>query len=145
MDIAIVTDSDGRFDIALDGPILKTEQGLRSAVLVSLFTDARALDDDVLPDDNGPRRGHWADTYSDRSLGSRLWLLEREKATDDILQRAQEYATEALQWLVDDGIAQSVNVTTDWFEPGKLGIYITITKGDGSTWQDTFDYELRAA
>ncbi|MEW4983061.1 MAG: phage GP46 family protein [Cycloclasticus sp.] len=144
MDAALIQ-TGGRFDIALDGPDLKHDDGLRTTILISLFTDARAHEDDVLPSDDGDRRGHWADSFSETSLGSRLWLLEREKTLDDVLQRAQEYASEALEWLIDDDIAEAINVTTDWFETGKLGIYITLTKGDGSTWQDTFNYELKAA
>lgn len=145
MDIAIVQDNNGRFDIALDGPDLKSDKGLRTAVLISLFTDSRARDDDELPGNDGDRRGHWADTYSTNSQGSRLWLLERAKENQDTLDNAKDYAAEALEWLIEDGIAQTVKVTTDWFAKGKIGIYITIIKGDSTTWQDTFNYELKAA
>jgi len=145
MDIALTQNNEGQFDIVLDGPDLKSEQGLRTAVLISLFTDARARDDDELPSNDGDRRGHWADTYSTSSQGSRLWLLERAKENQATLDNAKTYAAEALQWLVEDSVAQTVNVVTSWFAVGKLGIYISVLKGDGTTWQDTFNYELKAA
>ena len=145
MDIAIVQDSNGRFDVAMDGHDLKAEQGLRTKVIISLFTDARAYDDDDLPDNNNERRGHWAEIYTDAIKGSRLWLLERAKETQDTLDKAKDYTSEALEWFIDEGIAQTVKVKTDWFDKGKIGIYISITKGDGTTWSDSFTYELKVA
>ncbi|MBL1321503.1 MAG: phage GP46 family protein [Methylophaga sp.] len=145
MDIALQQDANHQFDISLNRPDIQTEKGLRTAVMISLFTDARASDDDILPGNDGDRRGHWADTYSDSSLGSKLWLLEREKELPNVLQRADEYATQALQWFIDDGIAQTVNVLTDWLAQGRMAIYVTIIKADGNTWQHTFEYELKAA
>jgi len=144
MDAFLMQDG-GHFDVLLDGADLAKDDGLRTAILVSLFTDARAHEDDVLPANDGNRRGHWADSFNEQSLGSRLWLLEREKSTSEVLKRAKKYAEEALQWLIDDDIAESINVTTDWFEIGKMAIYITFIKGDGSRWQDTFNFQLKAA
>ena len=58
---------------------------------------------------------------------------------------AQEYAAEALQWLIDDGIVTSVEVTTAWFDDDFLAIYIVISQGSNQLYQDTFEIELRAA
>ena len=145
MDIALVQDSNGKFDIAMDGHDLKVDHGLRTKVIISLFTDARAHDDDVLPSDDNDRRGYWGDTYAGGIKGSRLYLLERAKEIQDTLDKAKDYAAEALYWFIEEGIAQTVKVTTDWFAKGKIGIHITITKGDGTTWSDSFTYELKAA
>ena len=147
MDIAITQDSNGQFDIALGDYDLTSDQGLRTAVLISLFTDRRADDDDQLPDGSNDRRGYWGDSYPDidgDELGSRLWLLSREKQTTDVLIRAREYCQEALQWLIDDGIASTVEVDNEWLRQGVMAIYITITRGDGRLYQDVFDYELKA-
>ncbi|AUZ85783.1 phage GP46 family protein [Methylophaga nitratireducenticrescens] len=143
MDFALSKTTTGLLDIGLDGPDFKIEQGLKSAVIVSLFTDARAHDDDIIPDGTTNRRGHWADAFRERSLGSRLWLLSREKQLPSVLDRAQQYASEALQWLIDDNVAETVDVTTDFPYIGRLGIYITIIKADGSRFQYTFDFELK--
>ena len=44
-------------------------------------------------------------------IGSRLWLLSREKQLAGVLERARHYAEEALTWLVEDGVATAVQVT----------------------------------
>jgi phage gp46-like protein len=103
-------------DLALDGLILAEDDGLLTAVLISLFSDRQARADDVLPNaDQGDtaRRGWWADEFnadkSDR-IGSHLWLNESAKQLPDVLVRDKQYAQAALQWLVNDGIASAVDV-----------------------------------
>ena len=137
--------TDGLLDIGLQDPNTDVDQGLESAVLVSLFTDARAQDDDVIPDGSTDQRGHWADSYSDSSLGSRLWLLHREKQLPEVLSRAKDYVYEALQWLMDDNVASAITVDAYWSAAERLALDITIQKADGGQWQRTFDYELKAA
>lgn len=122
-------------DLAVNGSSLAADDGLETAVLLSLFTDRRANDDDQLPDagtqaEREPR-GWWGDTYADTPgdrIGSRLWLLAREKQIDSVLQRAQQYAAEALQWLVDDGVAREVGVTAEIVKEGVLGLAIQIVR-----------------
>jgi phage gp46-like protein len=92
---------------------LSSDQGITSAVMISLFTDAQAAPDDILPDPNfTDRRGWWGDLVApevegDR-IGSLLWLLERSKTTPSVLISAKRYCEQALQWMVDDGVASSV-------------------------------------
>jgi phage gp46-like protein len=107
-----------RFDWAMQGPALLEDDGLQTAVILSLFTDRRAADDD-LPTSAQPedRRGWWGDSFADVAgdqIGSRLWLLAREKQTQATLLKARDFAREALAWLVDDGVARSVSVETSW-------------------------------
>lgn len=80
-------------------------------IIASLFTDARARDDDILPDGSTDKRGWWGDSFSDKKIGSRLWLLSREKQLSSVLTRAQEYATESLQWMINENLIKSVTVT----------------------------------
>ncbi len=108
-DIAITWDN-GVGDIALDGFDLRTDNTLTTAVVISLFTDRRAQDSDELPGANGDRRGWWGDSYRDRPIGSRLWLLSREKTLQSVLDRAAAYALEALQWLRDAGRVKKIAV-----------------------------------
>ena len=114
---------------------LQTGQDLQTACLVSLFTDKLATPDFVPTDGTTDRRGWWADLYNDRPLGSNLWQLERAHKTRNTLGLARRYAQDALQWLVEDGVAASVVVDTRWLGgPGStaLGIAIAITKPDGT-------------
>jgi len=141
MDIKIVTTQSG-FDIALDGPELTVDNGLRTAVIISLFTDRRAADDDVIPDGSNDRRGWWANPL----LGSRLWLLSREKQTDEVLQRARGYVDEALRWLIDDGIASRIETSAQWSRQhdGVLLIAVVIY-GEHGQYSETFNYSFGSA
>lgn len=107
----------GDFNFDADVQDLESSIGLETAVIISLFTDRRARDDDELPDPNNPdRRGWWGDLtskFSNDQIGSRLWLLERSKTTEDIPARAKKYAEESLAWLVEDGVAVRVEVEAE--------------------------------
>ncbi len=127
-------------DLSLSGYDLATEGGLRTAVIISLFTDRRAEADDEIPDGSDDRRGWWAG-----SIGSRLWLLARAKETPDTLARARAYAIEALQWLIDDGIATAVDVTAEWVRRGVFAVGVVITIADRTRFEETFNYNLEAA
>ncbi|WP_324606427.1 phage GP46 family protein [Xenorhabdus nematophila] len=87
------------------------------------FTDRRALDSDELPAGAGTdRRGWWGDTFNTRSIGSRLWLLAREKQLSAVLHRAKAYADEALAWLIDDGHVKKNRCHCDCTSIGCLAI-----------------------
>lgn len=118
-------------DWVLVGPGLAEDEGLTTAVVLSLFSDARAQAGDVLPDGGTDRRGWWGDAFADEPgdrFGSRLWLLHREKQLAQVLPRAKQYAEEALRWLVEDGIASSVAVITEFTRPGVLGMGVEIRR-----------------
>lgn len=95
------------------------------AVMLSLFTWRRAAVDDVEPGES--RMGWCGDTLApvtgDR-FGSRLWLLARRNVTAETMQKAREYATEALQWLIDDGVASTIETSAVRF--GRNGIALTV-------------------
>jgi phage gp46-like protein len=121
-----VRDTDGalllRGDWQFVAPDLLTDEGPETAVLLSLFSDALAHEDDVLPDIvEGDRRGWWAGP-----IGSRLWLLAREKETEEVRLRAEFYAREALQWMLDDEVADQIDVVAAWTARGRLDIDVKI-------------------
>ncbi len=136
------------FDWAIAGAGLEEDDGLETAVLLSLFTDRRAAEDDPLPGVSDDRRGWWADQYQDVAgdkTGSRLWLIAREKQTASVLVRAQEYAEEALAWLVQDGIARAVTVTAQIVRTGVLGLTVEIARADSPTARYRFETFWKAA
>jgi len=112
---------------------------LRALVEASIFSWARAQPGDVLPSTRSgkrDRRGWFAEglsaDYQNDAFGSRLWLLERAKLTAETLRLARSYVEEALAWLVDDGIAESVAVEVQRQGRGGLSIAVTVTRGSGS-------------
>lgn len=99
------------FDFAYNNGDLVREEGLETAVLISLFTDRRANEDDELIN-SGEYRGWWGDELSEADkIGSRLWLI-RQKATQENVNLAKEYIIEALQWAIDDGVFIKIEVET---------------------------------
>ena len=107
------------------GGSLASGNDIVTSVLISLFTDRVATPDDTVPDATRrlrDPRGWWAD----ESIGSRLWLIDRAKRTPATLQRAQAYIVEALQWLVDDGVASRIEVTTEWTRQDTLGALVVV-------------------
>jgi phage gp46-like protein len=129
-------------DWLLDPPGLAADRDLESAVILSLFTDASAREDDVIPDLSDDRRGWWGNWEAPEALelGSRLWLLAREKSTEETRRRAEEYAAEALQWLLEDGVAARVDVEADYLElgpvpPSTLALLVRIVRDDGSVYE----------
>jgi len=131
-DLALIAASDDLldgFDLDFLDTDLLLDPSLRTAVIVSLFSD-RENDDAGSAD----RRGWWGDALSsvagDR-IGSTLWQLQREKQTDDVLIKAQLAAERALAWLVDDGVARSVKATATFPQRGRLDLAIEIVRPTG--------------
>ncbi|ADU63393.1 MAG: phage GP46 family protein [Pseudodesulfovibrio sp.] len=140
MDVRLIWKEMGA-DLALEGLDLVRDDGLQTAVVLSLFIDRRAEADDVIPDGTGDRRGWWGDTYPDiigDKYGSRLWLLSREKQLPRVLVRARAYAEEALAWMLDDGVARAVRVEASFVRTGVLGLRVVIERTDGSDAVYTF-------
>ena len=131
-DIALVWNKDTQsceinFDTEVNDTVMS--KTLLGPVLISLFTDSRAANDDSLPDlSSTDRRGWWGDSTNTLkegdSVGSRLWLLEREKSTDTALVKAKLYIEEALKWILDEGIAAKIEVVTEKQQVPRSGTLI---------------------
>lgn len=131
MDIAIIWNVlEARGDWAIVSGDLALDNPLRSAVMVSLFTDRVAPEQPsasdqqvgITPPGNAAnsglrgRRGWWGDAFADLPIGSRLWQLRRaikvgEKA---VLLELEQILREALDWLIDDGVVSKIDVATAW-------------------------------
>jgi phage gp46-like protein len=75
-------------------------------------------------------------------IGSKLWLLKREKRTLETLNRAEEYAVEALQWMIEDGVADSVEASASWNTDGAMQLEIMLTMPSG---KQNFRFKLKWA
>ena len=106
---------------------------LARAVVNSLFSWRRAADSDGVS--SGRREGWWADSYAEGGdmFGSRLWLLQREKLTNETLLKAKEYAEEALRWLIDDAVAGAVDVSVERAGVERMDLSVIVRKPDLST------------
>jgi phage gp46-like protein len=138
MDVALRYDP-GRLacDYAIANGDLVADNGLATAVLISLFSDRLAASDDAIPDGTDNRRGWWGDLPVDGAtpasqasdfIGCRWWLLARAKDTTETLNAAGTYGREALQWMIDDGVAQEVDVFCEFHEVGTLAARVDISR-----------------
>lgn len=137
----------GDFNTTENTGDIDTDEGLDTAILISLFTDRRINEDDpILDSNNDNKRGWWGDIVSnveDDQIGSRLWLLDRSKAVDEVLVQCKEYALESLPWLIDDGIAKNINVIVERCKEStdnRLYFLVEITKNDGELISKKYEY-----
>lgn len=107
----------------LDGRLVRdTVEGLANAVYLRLMT---------------PLGSYWADA----TLGSRLHELQREKDLARVAKLAQQYAEDALQPIIDDGRAASVEVITQRPHDGRLLLLVTVTDAAGAA--RTFEHHVQ--
>jgi len=86
--------------------------GLANAVYLRLMT---------------PRGSYWAEPL----MGSRLHDLAREKDVARVAILARQYAAQALQPIIDDGRASTINIDTEQPRNGRLNLLITVTDAGG--------------
>ena len=115
----LLRQSDGAAcDLALVGDDIAIDQQGQSAAMISLLADARAADDDELPDASKDKRGWWADALEERPVGSLLWLVGRNKRMEVTRQDIEQRAGDALAWMIEAGMVASVDVSASRAEPG---------------------------
>lgn len=121
-------------DLALGVLDLVLDQGLQTAVLISLFSDARAAGDPPYPDGSLDPRGYWGDVPANR-MGSLLWHFEREKLTAATIESVRAAAEQSLAWFVTERVAGDVAVRA---QRGRglhtIELSIQITRSSAARW-----------
>ena len=121
---------------------------LRAAILQSLFSDARALPREVQdPNPPGALRGFWADLVSPIKgdvQGSKLWLLKRRKQDEQTRKDAEEYASDGLAWLIEDGWAHEVSCEASWTRRGWLGLQIRLKFNTAYVYNEFYEINVEA-
>lgn len=149
-DAALVWNADAwHADIAIERGAVVLDGGLRTAILISLFSDARAPADAELPEQSADRRGWWGDDFPVTETrrgetGSLLWLLARSKITQATVNRAREYARAALAWLLADGIASRLDVQVEAQDGQRLAIRVELDRPEGPA-REFYDYVWEAS
>lgn len=104
---------------------------LAAAVLISLFSWRKSNPDDGVRAPN--RQGWWGDTFAHTAgdrIGSRLWLLQRQKILSTTLRRAEAYAKESLQWLIDDAVVARIEVSAERSGTDQIALRVTCYRPD---------------
>lgn len=132
-DVMLRKNSEDIYDLIIENGDVKTVNGLETAIILSLFTDARANKNDVA---DAYRRRGWLGSLltlpENYELGSVLWLLEQARLDQTALNDAERYAKRALAWLIDNGIADVIDITatkTDTRQ-GTLAIFLFKEKNE---------------
>jgi len=134
---------DKAFDLVVEADDLKADDGLETSVAISVFTDKR-VDDEDLPDLETSKRGWWGDMFPEfpnDQIGSRLWLINREKTTTETLRRSEDYIVESLNWMLEDGVAKDVNASSVYNENNWLISAVEIEKPDGESTRFQINWE----
>ncbi len=125
MDAAFEITKETAGDLVYQNGVLKTDSGLRTAILISLFSDAR----------EGNQRGWWGG-----EIGSKLWTLQNAKRSAETLKKAQEFAQKALSWLIEEKICKKATVSAAYDNYGRLMLSVDLQKHDGNA---RFDFLWR--
>jgi len=129
------------FDISFTNGDFTTVDSFDTSLQVSLFADARATESQMPRSEL--RRGWWGNQFDSDfplyELGSKLWLLDQSRRTQATLNNAVDFTRNALQWLIDKGHVQDVDVTASFIENG---IQLAITINRGNSIVDTKYYDL---
>lgn len=125
---------------------LTTDAGLRTRVLLALFTDRRADPEDAVPDASD-LRGWWGDSYPEvdgDADGSKLWLLQGMKAGPAAIEFAKAEAAAALQFLIDDGVASEITVEAEIQRGAIMAMRVGIQRPNdpGVLWLPLWDITL---
>lgn len=124
-------------DVRVINRQLEVSNTLQTPIYLSLFSWARAQPGDGVLD-AAEQYGWWGDAYADvpgDEFGSRLWTLFGRRVTAELLAKAELLATEALQWMVDDGLVTSLQVRA--FDVGENFVGLTISGAAADASLDT--------
>lgn len=111
-DIQLIKNSNDRYDISIANGDVVMDQSFDTAIVISLFSNARADENEVPKPSN--RQGVW---YSP-DVGSKLWIALTSRKTNDTLNKARDYTKSCLQWLIDDGYLKNIEVNVELISKG---------------------------
>ena len=114
-----LSERDGNFDIAVP---FRAENNLESAILISLFTDAY-VESDEAKNYGKEEGGGW---FGEQNIGSKIWLIADGKINNETFSHAVAFAEQSLQWLIDDGIADRIEVETAVSQINRINLTISL-------------------
>jgi len=142
-DVSYIFDKFKNFsDIKIvDGDIFLGDE-LQTAIEFSAFSNART---DVSPEDGvqdsiSKLQGWWADSLEDEPLGSEAWIYRRTKIVNETLNGLKEKWGAGVQWLIDDGVVASIDITVVKSSKIAIASNFRIIKPD--TTLQNFSYEF---
>lgn len=112
-DIDFFKTEDGFFDLQIDSDgDLEHSESIDTAILMSLFTDVRALPSEI--EEASLRRGWFGNFTNDDvtyQIGSKFWLRDQSRVTDETVNYLVDEAKKSLNWMLEDNIISNLEVT----------------------------------
>lgn len=143
-DLALFRRSSGDFDLAFDevkGDLL-TSDSLENAVVISIGTYARERNLGKVANLKPNVGGWWGDALDEKgNLGGYLYEAFPGKLTEVTARSVENLISEALSWMVEDGVAKSVGCKAEIADEETMNVTITIQRPDGS--DDAYAYEIK--
>jgi phage gp46-like protein len=133
------------FDLEFDGQDLVLANDMETAIIISLFTWARRASEDLDPTPGGDQMGWWADETLEPSgdfLGGKIWLSQRSKITPDLVLQLDQWGSDALDWMIQDGLADSVDLTVERSATESDRVDIQVQAKKGGQIPANYRYEL---
>jgi Mu-like prophage protein gp46 len=131
-DLALSQSANGRFDLDFSGNDLHLTDSLKNAVLLSLGIWASVR----VPDGNAVLEpqisGWWGSSLDDIELGSTIWKSFSDKVGEPVLDKIDAAVTQALKWMIDDGVAKDVVPDTSILSKNSVEIVVKIIRPDSS-------------
>ena len=126
-DVRLIRNEHGIYDLGVVDHVFDTVSGLETAIVVSLFSNARAPASQI---ETPTKRGGWVGNIltsdTGRQVGSRLWTFDQSRLTPDIMNQVSVAAQESLSWMVEDGLAKTVNAQATKVAERKVTIDVQI-------------------
>lgn len=138
MDYKLVITEDGA-DLAIESGDIAIDAGLRTPVLVSLYSDARVELPEDLPAHETDPRGWWADLLLRIRMGSLLWTVRRSKITSDLLNQSRVFVQDALEWLVQGGFVEDITVVVSRIDRDAILIRVELRRGSATQGADLWE------
>lgn len=141
-----MTFASGAGDIAISNGDISTADDLSTAVLISLFSDARVSSSEGTA--QGYPRGFWGDDVDDSDpypTGSLLWTLEGKTIINQTIIDAKKFCEDALEWMIRDEIAKSIDVTVTRTGLESLEIGIVIHRSNDQTYRYYYNWQSTGA
>ncbi len=133
-------------DLVIENGDLKADNGLETAVMISLYSN-RFVEREDLPPLETDQNGWWADEISDPIddlIGSKFWAIERRGVSLESANRYEESGREALAWMIEDGIAKLIPVESTIVSGERIDVAIDIFRPDGDNIPSRFIWDGQA-
>ena len=138
----------GCYDLEYKDNDFIEDGGLETSIIISLFSNKRISEDQRQELSLRELGGWWGSSLIDPDsdeVGSRFWVLTRAKATIETLRLIEDYAMEALNYLIEDGVASSIEVNASYNQGLTLNLEIQIFRpfNEVSKFSILWDNQLR--